>query len=71
MSQVRYKLVLGKFRVTKVGKAPVGYWFHLDLPGTPGLVIEVPLHADVRENDLLTLYTEVLTDAQPFPTSKQ
>lgn len=61
----RLKLFLGKFRVTRVEKQPIGFRFFLDLPGLGGLIVDVPIQADVREGDLLTLYTEVLSNAPP------
>lgn len=68
----RLKLVLGKFPVARVIKTPWGFAFSLTLPGIKEkLVISVPDHADVREGDLLTLYTEVLTNAPSQPTSEQ
>ncbi len=71
MNQVRLKLLLGKFRVTKVDKTPLGYRFALHFPGLGHMLCDVPGAADVREDDLLTLYTEILTNAPPISTSKQ
>jgi hypothetical protein len=60
MTQVRLKLVLGKFRVTKVDKTPLGYKFAIHFPGLGHMICEIPGPADVREDDVLTLYTEIL-----------
>lgn len=70
--QFRYKLPLCKVRVDRVQPTPLGFQFSLALPGIERkLLVSAPPHADVREGDLLTLYTEVLTNAPPQPTSKQ
>ena len=62
-NQIRHKLVLGKFPVTGVKRTYDGFEFALQLPGLK-LVLHVPPSSDVREGDILTLYTEVLTHAQ-------
>lgn len=69
--RLRYKLVLAKLPVTKVEKVPTGYRFALDMLNGVKLVVDAPMHADIREGDLLTLYTEVLAHAQPSTTSIQ
>ena len=71
MTQLRYKLILAKLPVTKVEKVPAGFKFALDMLNGVKLVVEVPAHADVKEGDLLTIYTEVLAHAHPRSTSKQ
>ena len=71
MTQLRYKLILAKLPVTKVEKVPAGFKFALDMLNGIKLVVEAPTHADVKEGDLLTLYTEVFIHAQPSSTSKQ
>jgi hypothetical protein len=63
---VRHKLVLGRFPVVGVKRSPTGFKFALQLPGIK-LVLEVPPSADVREGDVLTLYTEVLAHGQTRP----
>lgn len=68
--KVRFKLELGKFPVKGIRRTATGFEFALALPGLV-LVIPVSSHADVREGDLLTLYTEVLVNAPPQPTSIQ
>jgi hypothetical protein len=64
----RLKLPLGKFRVSYVTRNALGLGLALDLPGLGKLIVSVPIQADVREGDLLTLYTEVLSSANPNPT---
>lgn len=56
----RYKLVIGKFDVARVEKTAIGYTFALRFPSLGFLVCEVAGDADVREGDILTLYTEVI-----------
>jgi hypothetical protein len=58
-SALRYRLLLGKYRVTKVTSSALGVSFILNLQGAQ-VMIDVPANTDVREGDLLTLYTEVL-----------
>lgn len=65
MKKFRYKLILGKFVVRKVEKTPTGFRFSIFLPGLGHLIPEVPSSADVREGDIITLYTEVLSNADP------
>ena len=69
--RVRYKLALAKLPIVKIDKSPSGFRFALDMLNGVKLVVEAPIHADIREGDLLTLYTEVLVHAQPSTTSKQ
>lgn len=55
----RFKLALGKYPVIRVIKLPFGpQQFQLQLPGGT-VIIDAPRGADIREGDLLTLYTEV------------
>ena len=55
----RLKLVLGKYRVLRVKRRPLGaQQFSIQL-GSNLAVIDAPHNADVREGDLLALYTEV------------
>jgi hypothetical protein len=58
--KMRLKLVLGKYPVVRIQKSPTGLFFALQLQNDVKLVCEVPATVDVREGDLLTLYTEVL-----------
>ncbi len=53
---LRLRLVLGKFHVTKVTENN----FELQLGGTTTATVFRPAMSDIREGDLLTLYTEVL-----------
>ncbi len=55
-NQSRLVLVLGKFPVVK----RQGNKFTLKLGGTTEMTVIAPPMADVRDGDLLTLYTEVL-----------
>lgn len=54
--QRRLVLVIGKFPVVKL----IGRTMTLKLGGTTEMTISLPDMADVRNGDLLTLYTEVL-----------
>ena len=64
MSALRYQIILGKFRVTRVIEKGRALEFNIELPGLGQLICSGP-KADVREGDLLTLYTEVLANAKP------
>jgi len=67
-TQVRYKLVLGKFMVNRIEPASVGFKMSIQLPGLGYMICPIPFPADVREGDLITLYTEILGAAtQPTP----
>ena len=61
--RLRYKLVLGKFRVEHVIQTGDRVSFDLIFPGLGKMILTAPI-ADVREGDLLTLYTEILSNAQ-------
>jgi hypothetical protein len=64
---IRYKLILGKFRVDKINELGASLEFSIHLPGLGHLICTGP-KADVKEGDLLTLYTEILsgnTNAKP------
>ena len=63
-AQVRYKLILGKFRVGRVEKVGTCIRFNLEFPGLGNLIIDAAPDADVRDGDLLTLYTEILANAK-------
>jgi hypothetical protein len=67
---IRYKLVLGKFAVGRVIDRGASLEFSIELPGLGRLICTGP-KADVKEGDLLTLYTEIFANAQPSPTPKQ
>ena len=61
MSEFRYRLILGKYPITKV--EPVAGGIRIKVRVSEGVSFDtiVPTSADVRLGDLLTLYTEVLT----------
>ena len=56
MSDLRYRLVLGKYPVVYVDD----FKFRLKLGGTTEITIQRPERSDIRDGDMLTLYTEVL-----------
>ena len=58
-AQLRYQVVLGKFAVSRVIEKGSALEFHIHLPGLGYLMCTGP-KADVKEGDLLTLYTEIL-----------
>ncbi len=58
---MRLRLVLGKFRVVDLR----GQTMKVALGGSTTMTCQLPDLADVREGDLLTLYTEVLVKAKP------
>lgn len=62
--RIRYKLVLGKFQVTRILERGEFLEFNIHLPGLGHLICTGP-KADVKEGDLLTLYTEILANAKP------
>jgi len=55
----RFKLILGKFRIEQVRKMPWGAMQFLIRINQVSLEIDAPHDADVREGDLISLYTEV------------
>ena len=65
----RYKLVLGKYPIIRVEKTPFGFDFCIQLPNGVRMVVSAPPSADVKEGDVLTLYTEVLANAQEHGSS--
>ena len=68
---LRLRLVLGKFRVTSVSKALIGYVAKIQL-GPASMEITIPYDsADIRSGDLITLYTEVPSNAPTLPTPVQ
>jgi hypothetical protein len=67
----RLKLILGKYRVISV-RDELGYLHAvIDLGRPMKMIVQLPRSVDVREGDLLTLYTEVLTHAQSEGTPVQ
>lgn len=65
---LRYKLILGKLRVAKVTEQtlPTGKAYKVDLQieGRVMFSFVIGGNPDVREGDILTLYTEVLVNAK-------
>lgn len=69
---IRFIITLGKMRVTGVNKGVLGQRVKVELFGQPvSATFEAPPNADIREGDLLTVYTEVLTDAFADKPQKQ
>jgi hypothetical protein len=68
---LRYRLVGPKVQVTKVEKGTQGMRIYMKMD-TVTMIWDAPIpKADVRVGDLLTLYTEVLVNAEPSSTSVQ
>lgn len=68
----RYRLILGKFPVIKLEKDFLGNTqATVDLQNRAYFVMQLPATADVKEGDLLTLYTEVLSNAKSEQTPVQ
>lgn len=68
MPQPRLKLLLGKYPVIRVERTATGFRAALNLgAGRDGfkMIIDCPVNADIREGDLLTLYTEIYSNAKP------
>jgi hypothetical protein len=63
-SRPRYQIILGKFRVTRVIDRGALLEFNIELPGLGQLICSGP-KADVKEGDMLTLYTEILANDRP------
>lgn len=64
-SSFRFRLILGKYQVRAVTKGLSGVRAEIALPGSVSMNIDIPLRADVKVGDLLTLYTEVFANDQP------
>lgn len=60
----RLKLLLGKFEVTRVERRGPGLTLAIEFPGLGHLIAHVPVDADVRETDLLTIYTEIYSNVK-------
>lgn len=67
----RYRLILGKYPVIKVEPSLTRIYLTLQVKNKLFLTTECPLTSDVRLGDLLTLYTEVLSNAVPQVPPKQ
>ena len=61
----RYQLILGKFPVTQIKTALGQYEIVLDMGKDLYIITHAPLTSDIRQGDLLTLYTEVLARERP------
>ena len=59
MTQVRYKIIIGKFPVARIEPAGDAFKVAVRMPGIT-MVFPVPKTADLNEGDILTFYTEVL-----------
>lgn len=69
---IRYILTLGKMQVVKVEKGTFGQKIKVMLFGnTVSATFEAPPNADIREGDILTAYTECLTNAHADKPSVQ
>lgn len=60
---LRLRAILGKFPVTKVERGLTGIRFTLSMGNSVFITCDMPTAADVKVGDILTLYTEVLADA--------
>lgn len=65
----RLKLLLGKFPVTEVVRAHGAVRMVINISGFKITCHSLPESVDVRNGDILTLYTEVATRAQPKQSS--
>lgn len=64
--RLRYQLILGKFPIVKIEKDQLGnVQASIRISKDTFMIIGPPPNSDVREGDLLTLYTEVLVNAKP------
>ena len=70
-SALRYVLVLGKVQVIKIDKGTTGQKITVDMSKGVTAMFDCPPRADVRLGDYLTIYTEVLVDAEPTHPSVQ
>lgn len=70
-TRFRYKLVLGKYPVVKIKPTIGGQQVTLRINEGISLTAIVPDGSDVKLNDLLTLYTEVLVDAKALQSPQQ
>ena len=64
---LRLRLVFGKFQVTKLDKGLTGLKMVIALGGSVSMTADLPIQADVRLGDWITLYTEVFADANALP----
>lgn len=61
----RYQLNLAKVPVTEIQGAGNHYIVTVDVGGKLFLRFKAPLTSDIRLGDLLTIFTEVLTQERP------
>lgn len=70
--RLRYRLILGKFQVVKIDKDQLGnIQVAIKINKDSFIIFGPPPNTDVREGDILTLYTEVLVNAKPSEPSIQ
>lgn len=67
----RYKLILGKYPVVKIVEREETLKVDVQLNGPVMFTFYVGKYVDVREGDLLTIYTEVLANAKSIETPIQ
>ncbi len=58
-SPLRLRLILGKFQVRRASFGVLGTKALVDLGNSVTMNIDIPVTADVRDGDWITLYTEV------------
>ena len=68
---LRLRLLLGKFRIKKIERGLTGFRATIDLGQGVSMIMDCPISADVRLNDILTFYTEVPYDAHTVPPPVQ
>ena len=69
-NKFRYVLHLCRCRVVRVDKSALGYQMLLQMPSNVKLAVSLPAEVDIKEGDILTLYTEVLANAKSSKASK-
>jgi hypothetical protein len=65
MTDLRIRLILGKYPVLSISPGHFGFKMILDMGNNVRITADVPVQADVKVGDLLTLYTEVLAKEPP------
>lgn len=71
VGSIRYKLVLGKYPIVRVDKTAFGFDFIIQFPNSIRMTVTAPPTADIREGDLITLYTEVPANAPAIKPPQQ
>ena len=69
--KVRYKLLITKSQVIKVEQGALGTRFYVQLPQGIILTADLTFEADVKQGDVLSIYTEIYAHAHPSTTSIQ